>query len=256
MFQKLNNLKKNYYLFQEYLNKELSKPDLTDTFGSQKGQVDFLINNIFDYENNGLPRKGYFIDCAAGDAVTYSNTFFLEAQLGWEGLLIEPNPIFHKDIEEKRSSKLIKECIGANDGDSLRFRVDNKLLGGLVGDEFDNNIKNREDELESAEIIEVETKTLSTVLSENKSPNSIDYLSLDVEGAEEFILKNFDFEKYTFKFMTIERPTNALNILLDRNGYIQVKYIESEIFYVHKNYFNMVNLTPNIKFHLTKRKSW
>ena len=105
MFQKLNNLKKNYYLFQEYLNKELSKPDLTDTFGSQKGQVDFLINNIFDYENNGLPHKGYFIDCAAGDAVTYSNTYFLEAQLGWEGLLIEPNPIFHKDIEEKRSSK-------------------------------------------------------------------------------------------------------------------------------------------------------
>lgn len=256
MFQKFDNFKKNYYLFQEYLKKELSKPDLTDTFGSQKGQVDFLINNIFDYENKGLPYKKYFVDCAAGDAITYSNTYFLESYLGWKGLLIEPNPIFHKDIEEKRSSKLIKQCIGSNDGDILNFRVDNRLLGGLVGDEFDNNKKNRKEELESAEIIKVETKTLTTVLSENNSPNNIDYLSLDVEGAEEFILKNFDFEKYTFRFITVERPSDTLNILLDKNGYIQIKSIESESFYTHKSYFKSVNLKPNINFKLTKRKDW
>ena len=130
------------------------------------------------------------------------------------------------------------------------------ILGGLVGDEFDNNKKNRKEELESAEIIKVETKTLTTVLSENNSPNNIDYLSLDVEGAEEFILKNFDFEKYTFRFITVERPSDTLNILLDKNGYIQIKSIESESFYTHKNYFKSVNLKPNINFKLTKRKDW
>ena len=226
-----------------------------DPYASNQKPMGFEFD-IFDYENKGLPYKKYFVDCAAGDAITYSNTYFLESYLGWKGLLIEPNPIFHKDIEEKRSSKLIKQCIGSNDGDILNFRVDNRLLGGLVGDEFDNNKKNRKEELESAEIIKVETKTLTTVLSENNSPNNIDYLSLDVEGAEEFILKNFDFEKYTFRFITVERPSDTLNILLDKNGYIQIKSIESESFYTHKSYFKSVNLKPNINFKLTKRKDW
>ena len=61
MIKKFKNLKKTYYMFQEFLEKETSKKDFSDSFGSQKGQVEFLINNICDYENKGLPFKKYFI---------------------------------------------------------------------------------------------------------------------------------------------------------------------------------------------------
>ena len=87
-------------------NDSLFKEHLKCTFGDQKGQVEFLINSVLDYENSGLKRNGYFIDLAAADGITGSNTFFLERYLGWDGLLFEPNPNFKSIIEANRTSKL------------------------------------------------------------------------------------------------------------------------------------------------------
>ena len=92
-------------MFQEFLERNIKK-DFSDSFGSQKGQVEFLINNICDYENKGLPFKKYFIDCAAGDGITHSNTLFLE-RLN-KGLLIEPNPYFHDSLKKTECLKLLK----------------------------------------------------------------------------------------------------------------------------------------------------
>ena len=58
------------------------------------------------------------------------------------------------------------------------------------------------------------TKTLEKILDENNAPEVIDYFSLDVEGAETEILRNFNFNKYTFLCLTVERPTPELNNLL------------------------------------------
>ena len=218
-------------MFQEFLEKETSKKDFSDSFGSQKGQVEFLINNVCNYENKGLPFKKYFIDCAAGDGITHSNTLFLEKELNWKGLLIEPNPYFHDSLKKNR-------------------------LAGIVGEQFDNNHILREEELKTAEIINLKTRKLETILDENNAPKIIDYLSLDVEGAEEFILSSFNFEKYKFKFMTIERPTNKLNILLDQNNYVQVKNVISETFYMHKEFISELNHSPRVTFNLTKGKDW
>ena len=46
------------------------------------------------------------------------------------------------------------------------------------------------------------------------APKVIDYLSLDVEGAELEVLKNFPFKKYKFLSMKIERPSKELNKIL------------------------------------------
>ena len=243
-------------MFQEFLEKETSKKDFSDSFGSQKGQVEFLINNICDYENKGLPFKKYFIDCAAGDGITHSNTLFLERELNWKGLLVEPNPYFHDSLKKNRVSEIVKECIGSTDGQEVEFRIDNKLLAGIVGEQFDNNHFLREEELKTAEIINLKTRKLETILDENNAPKIIDYLSLDVEGAEEFILSSFNFKKYKFKFMTIERPTNKLNILLDQNNYVQVKNVISETFYMHKEFISELNHSPQVTFNLTKGKDW
>ena len=37
-------------------------------------------------------RNGYFVDVGAYDGVTYSNTCFLERELGWQGVCFEANP--------------------------------------------------------------------------------------------------------------------------------------------------------------------
>ena len=54
------------------------------------------------------------------------------------------------------------------------------------------------------------------------APKVIDYLSLDVEGAETYIMRDFPFDKYKFKCMSVERPKDELLALLENNGYKKV----------------------------------
>ena len=64
------------------------------------------------------------------------------------------------------------------------------------------------------------TVSLADLLAHVGAPRTIDYLSLDVEGAEESVLAAFDFKRYTFLIMTIERPSRALRDVLRRHAYV------------------------------------
>ena len=236
-------------------NQNLPKHKKIDkSLGSQKGQVEFLINNFFNYEKNGLKKNGYFVDLACADGIKYNNTYFLEKYLNWTGILIEPNPKFKDSIEKYRISNYVNYCIGQNNTDIVDFRIDNKMLGGIVGESFDNNTRNRNKELASYETITLQTRTLESVLHEFNAPKIIDYLSLDVEGAEEFILKNFNFKKYKFKFLTIERPSADLDIKLDSEDYAQVHHSGMDVFYSHKEFLDEINFNPKLLFKITPQK--
>lgn len=227
-----------------------------ETFGCQKGQVDYLLMNIFDYERQGLKRGGYFVDLACADGVELSNTYFLEKYLEWTGLLFEPNPDFHDSIASNRTSPLVAECVTDGAEPEVEFRIDNGMLGGIVGEGFDNSAENRAEELQSARIIRVPTVTLVDALDRHGAPRLIDYLSLDVEGAEELILREFDFSRYKFRFMTIERPSLALDLLLDRHGYVQLAHSRFDVFYTHRDFLDQVNFEPRSHFIATPAKDW
>ena len=51
----------------------------------------------------------------------------------------------------------------------------------------------------------------------------IDYLSLDIEGGEESVLMPFPFERYTFRALSIERPTSKLESHVLSKGYAFVR---------------------------------
>jgi len=56
-----------------------------------------------------------------------------------------------------------------------------------------------------------------------QTPHVIDYFSLDIEGAEEFVMKGFPFDTYQFNVLTVERPSRYLKDLLKNNSYEYVK---------------------------------
>ena len=238
------------------LKELLLKKHLKLTFGDQKGQVDFLINNVLNYEKNGLFKNGFFIDLACADGITINNTYFLEKYLNWKGLLFEPNPYYKSKIEQSRKAKLITDCVSDKEDEVLSFRIDNGMLGGIVSQDMDNNMITRGDQLKNAKIIKVKTTTLFNELEKINAPKLIDFLSLDVEGAEWLILKNFPFDKYKFRCMTIERPNHMLDILLEKNDYRQVAHLMYDVIYVHKDFLDEVNFDPYIKFAFTPRKNW
>ena len=61
---------------------------------------------------------------------------------------------------------------------------------------------------------------LEHLLRVHGAPKVIDYLSLDVEGAEESVMRDFPFGDFTFHAVTIERPNANLMALLEKNGYV------------------------------------
>ena len=236
--------------------KELLENHIKDTFGDQKGQVDYLINYVLDYENNGLFKKGFFIDLACAEGVHWNNTYFLEKYLGWDGILFEPNPKYEDDIRINRKSKLVTKVVHEYSGTEVPFRIDNGMLGGIVSNDTDNNEQIRGKELEKAEIINIKTTTLEKELESINAPPLIDFMSLDVEGAEWIVMKNFPFNKYKIRCMAIERPNKKLDILLESEGYRQVVHLMYDVIYVHKDFLRSVNFNPSIKFAFTPRKDW
>ena len=125
-----------------------------------------------------------------------------------------------------------------------------------MSDNIDNNQKIRGDELEFAEIIDVSTTSLAKELDDANAPTLIDFLSLDVEGAEWLVLKDFPFDRYKFQCIAIERPNTDLDLLLDENGYRQVKHMNFDVVYVHSDFISEMNLNPRFKFAFTPTKDW
>lgn len=181
--------------------------------------VDLLELDQRHHSTNGNNNNNlFFIDLAANDAKEFSNTLALERHHGWNGLCIEPNAVYWYGLSHRKCI-----TVGALVGDTVqpvqvKFRG---VFGGIVG-RMDEKLANRKREPDS----QVETRytvPFAQILLQFKAPKMIDYMSLDVEGAEYLVMNSFPFEDYTIRLLTIERPTRQLKTLLESHGYLFLK---------------------------------
>ncbi|MBI2619512.1 MAG: FkbM family methyltransferase [Ignavibacteriales bacterium] len=196
---------------------------------SQLGQDFWVFGEAF----NGM-RRGFFVEVGSADGILFSNTFLLEKRYGWTGICIEPDPLFFQDLRRVRSAKCLNVCVDAREGEVEFAQRD--LFGGIVSEDTDNP----RDVVERVKpgILRLPARPLVSILRSESAPQVIDYLSIDVEGAEERILCDFPFNEYLFRCMTVERPKARLRNVLDGNGYKAVKEIpHHDIFYVHESFY-------------------
>jgi len=209
------------------LVKAALKPFLYRHFSwvSEAGQDLWVFGEVFNEKRNG-----YFLDVGAADGVGLSNTYLLERRYGWKGICIEANPDIFQQLRRNRRVVCVNACLDSTE-DFVNF-AKRPFLGGIVATDTLN--KGSE-----GEVITLKTKTLNSVLDENNAPNEIDYLSIDVEGAEQRILGGFNFKRYRFNCITIENPNDLLRTLLEKNEYILIKEIRGmDCFYIHQNFLN------------------
>lgn len=93
-------------------------------FFSQAGQ-DYMLWRLFFRD---LGRPGFFVDVGANHWKILSNTLFFEQCLGWDGVCVEPNPRYHKDILQKRPHCALVPMCAWNVSATLRF-ADEGVLG-------------------------------------------------------------------------------------------------------------------------------
>lgn len=178
-----------------------------------------------------LGNTGYFVDLAANDAKEFSNTLALE-RAGWDGLCIEPNPAYWYGLSH-RKCKVAGALVGATkEKVQVKFRG---VYGGIVG-KLDERLANRKREPNAA-AEERYTAPLTELLQKFDVPPTIDYLSLDVEGAEYLIMKDFPFNQYSIKVMTVERPNKELRALFEKENFVFLKDLAwwGETLWAHKS---------------------
>ncbi len=193
---------------------------------SQAGQDFWVFGEVFNEK-----REGSFLEIGSADGISLSNTLVLEKRYGWRGLCIEANPLLFKNLQRVRNAICLNVCLDSREGD-VSF-LPRGLGGGIVGPDTDNN--GNEAGLDLSQVTTLRARTLASVLAEQKIESAIDYLSIDVEGAEERVLDRFPFTQYRFNCLTIERPKPRLAELLQENGYLLVKTIPRlDSFYIHE----------------------
>jgi FkbM family methyltransferase len=188
------------------------------TSASQLGQDLFVTFALGERRD-----EGFFVEFGACDGLQHSNTHRLEHDLGWSGLLSEPNPAYHEALRRNRRCAISERCVWARTGERLPFSVldASPVLSTLssfrAGDGHDRT---------GARAIEVETITLADLLRAHAAPRRIDYLSIDTEGSEAAILEAFDFDAYDVSALTVEHNhgpgRSAVHRLLTARGYVRV----------------------------------
>lgn len=222
-----------------YVGTNISSPsEEGHRWPSQFGQDRFIAKIIFQ------EAMGFYVDLAANEPLKRSNTWALEHFYGWKGICIEANPDYMWPLLRHRSCKLVYAVAGQTDGEQIDFLFDNEGgLGGIVGDEFDN----KPTKLREGRRLTLQTTTLESILRKARAPRIVDYLSLGIEGAEEFVMSKFNFQSYIFRVLTIERPTAALCSVLKSQGYAFVKMFGSrgDMLYVHRSMQKYVKIDPS-----------
>eukprot|EP00438_Fugacium_kawagutii_P035659 Skav205016 [mRNA] locus=scaffold1026:22806:23942:+ [translate_table: standard] len=174
-------------------------------------------NAYFSYLKGEQLQQGVFIELGAGDGVDKSNTLAFEEKLGWTGLLIEPaSSLYQQLVRNRPHATCVQACVAGAVIEKEFF--EDGLNSGTTGkhklSDVDSNI--------------LTCQPLGALIDAylGSKGNHIDYLSLDVEGSELEILRNFNFKKHQIDVISIELDRSfgetrykRVSKLLTRNGF-------------------------------------
>lgn len=205
---------------------------------SEYGQDKWLEENVFKGK-----RLGIFVEVGALDGVFHSNTCFFERERGWKGVCIEPNPSMYSELCMNREMFAINCAVSSVKG-FVNFRqIEGNLRGwsGIVDFMEPEHLERIKDRVSREKIKYNDIKVISCKLEDIISPNvRVDYLSIDVEGAEKSILTTFPFDKRFIDVVEVEvNFDNSINELMNSKGYTLLTRLGvSNIYRRNNGYYN------------------
>jgi FkbM family methyltransferase len=179
--------------------------------------------DIFALAELGFKRDGFFVDFGATNGVDLSNSFLLERDYGWSGVLAEQARCWHEALHRNRACVVDTRCVWRASGETLTFHeadIAELSTNGAYRD-CDGNKDLRKRAAEYA----VTTVSLNDLLDQHKAPAVIDYLSIDTEASEYEILSAFDFSRRQFRVISYEHSFTPMRekifALLTAHGYVR-----------------------------------
>jgi FkbM family methyltransferase len=138
-------------------------------------------------------RDGFFLDVGSADGTSLSNTKALEER-GWKGICVDPFPTHYgrahvSDVQRRRPQ---------------RSRQAHEVQHGWRVRRTHRHIGRGKAYAEQSPAVEFTTVTLDDILTRAKAPHRIDFMSLDIEGAELEALRGFPFDRYQLGALAVE----------------------------------------------------
>jgi FkbM family methyltransferase len=166
-----------------------------------------------------LPAMGFFVEVGAYDPVALSQTWELE-QHGWDGLLIEPVPEHATNLRRERRARVFEVACGRPEHHGRTMPI--YLAGGR------SSLK-----LHHGPPRDVRVVALDFVLAE-AGAQRIDFLSVDVEGAELDVLSGLTFERYRPGLILLEDFAERLDKhdFMRARGYKRVRRTGNNSWYI------------------------
>jgi FkbM family methyltransferase len=180
--------------------------------------------DLFVLSQSEFKTHGFFVEFGATDGVYLSNTYILEKELGWNGILAEPAKCWHENLNKNRKCHIETDCVWSSSHKTFTFNQ-SKLAWLSTITEFSQSdyLAHRRGR---ASTYDVNTISINDLLSKFNAPDCIDYLSIDTEGSEFEILNALNFNKYQIKIISCEHnhtvQRERIHLLLSGNGYRRI----------------------------------
>lgn len=205
---------------------------------------DELVWEFFDRRTTG-----FFIDVGANEPTDGSQTWLLEKK-GWNGILIEPLPHLADRLRAERGRSLVYQvaCGAPSHPETVEFYEaaahDHSGLAKYAVDASDDYVQ----------VHRVRMLTLDEIIEQAKCP-AIDFVSVDVEGAEFDVLQGFDLSRLQPSLVLLE--DHLFNVkshrLLRASGYRLVRRTGLNSWYIPQHTPYTVTLLDRMKLF---RKVW
>jgi len=174
-------------------------------YSNARGRMDLRIAALF-----GNKRGGVFVEAGAADGLDQSNTLYLERKLGWTGLLVEPGRDQFDWCRRVRRRAIVERCVlgpYARSGDTMTV-LENRLTS-IVREsretslaDFDRHVR----DISTRGPVGEEAVPCAALgeLLERHGIDHVDIFSLDVEGAEIFVLEGLDLDRVHVGYLLVE----------------------------------------------------
>ena len=167
-------------------------------------------------------RGGYFVEAGACGGNLGSASYVLEREFEWNGICVEPLDTYYQQLIKLRHCETDNRCLSDVTGATVEFLTyaEDPARSGILA--LNKNDQWAEQHHATPATMTKETVTLADLLQQHSAPATIEYLCLDVEGAEGTILGAFDFEG-DHRFLAISVEGNRCDDLLASRGYLRAE---------------------------------